>query len=90
MRQLLRLLLFPRPSKIRPSPRKRQRKISQSPMKFEISGPPATPQERSLVKDPRFASTLAARTSRGKSGRSGWDRRAAPLIKWAFHRDSLL
>ena len=76
----------PGPSKTRSSPGKRKRKISRSPVKlpgrFEVSSPPASPQKRSLVDDPSFASALTAPASRRKSRRSGRDRRAAPV----FHR----
>ena len=78
----------PGPSKIRSSPSKRKRKISRSPVKlprrFEISSPPASPQRRSLVQDPTFASALAAQASRRKSRRSGRDRRAAPVFQLGF------
>ena len=71
----------PGPSKICSSFIKWKRKISRSPKKlprrFEVSNPPANPQRRSLVEDPTFASTSAAQASRGKSCRSGRDRRAA-------------
>ena len=73
------------PSKIRSSSSERKRKISRSPVKlprrFEVWTPPASHQRRSLVDDPSFASALAAPASRGKSRRSGRDRRAAPVFK---------
>ena len=76
------------PSKIRSSSSKRKRKITQGPVKspriFEVSSPAASPQRRSLVEDPSFASALAATTSRGKSSRSGRDRRAAPVFQMGF------
>ena len=71
----------PGPSKIRSSSSKRKRKICQ---KFEVSSPPASPQRRSLVDDPSFASALAAPASRGKSRWSGRDRRAAPVFQVSF------
>ena len=78
----------PGPSKIRSSSGKRKKKITRSPVKlprrFEVSSPPASPPRRSLVKDPSFASVLAAPTSRGKSRRSGRDRRAAPVFQMGF------
>ena len=77
----------PGPSKIRSSS-KRERKITRSPMKlpqrFEVSSPPASPPRRSLVEDPSFAFALAAPASRGKSRRSGHDRRAAPVFQMGF------
>ena len=64
----------PEPSRIRSSPSKRKRKLSQSPNKlprnFEISSPPATSQKQSLVEARSFSSALTAQTSRGKSRRS--------------------
>ena len=78
----------PGPSKIRSSPRRRKRKISRSPVKLprrlEISSPPASPQRRSFLEMPSFASVLAAPASHGKSRRSGRDRRAAPVFQMGF------
>ena len=78
----------PGPSKISSPSNKRKRKITRSPMKllrmFEVSSPPASPSRRSLVEDPSFASALAASSSRGKSHRSGRDRRAAPVFQMGF------
>ena len=76
------------PSRIQSSSGKRKRKVTRSPLKlpgrFEVSSPPASPPRRSLVEDPSFASALAASTSRGKSRRSGRDRRAAPVFQMGF------
>ena len=78
----------PGPSKISSSSSKRKRKITRSPVKiprrFEVSSPPASPTRRSLVEDPSFASALAAPASRGKSRRSGRDRRATPVFQMGF------
>ena len=78
----------PGPSKIRTSPGKRKRKVFRSPMKlprrFEISSPPASPERRSLVKDPSFASASATQASRGKPRRSGRDQRASPAFHMGF------
>ena len=78
----------PGPSKIRSPSSKRKKKITRSPVKlprrFEVSSPPASPPRRSLVEDASFASALAASTSRGKSHRSGRDRRAAPVFQMGF------
>ena len=78
----------PGPSKISSSSSKRKRTITRSrvklPWRFEISSPPASPSRRSLVEDPSFASALAAPASRGKSRRSGRDRRAAPVFQMCF------
>ena len=78
----------PGPSKIRSCSSKRKRKTSSSPMKlprsFEVSSHPASPQRRSLVEDPCFASALAAPASRGKSRRTGRDRCAAPVFQMGF------
>ena len=78
----------PVPSKNCSSSSKRERQISRSPMKlqrrFEISSPPASPQRRSLAEDLSFASALALQASRGKSRRSGRDRRAGPVFQMGF------
>ena len=75
-------------SKVCSSPRKRKRKISRSPVKlprrFEISSLSGSHQRQSLVEDPSFASASAAQVSRGKSRRSGRDRRAAPVFQMGF------
>ena len=84
----VRALAPPGPGKIRSAPSKRKRKISRSPVKlprrFDVSSPPASPQRRSLVEDPNFASALATPVSRGESPRSGRDRRAAPVFQMGF------
>ena len=78
----------PGPSRIHFSSSKRKRKVTRSPVKlprrFEVSSPPASPPRRSLVEDISFASALAASTCRGKSRRSGRDRRAAPVFQMGF------
>ena len=78
----------PGPSRIHSSSSKRKKKVTRSPVKlprrFEVSSPPASPPRRSLVEDPSFASALAASTCRGKSRRSGRDRRAAPVFQMGF------
>ena len=78
----------PGPSRIHSSSSNRKRKATRSPLKlpwrFEVSSPPASPPRRSLVEDPSFASALAASTCRGKSRRSGRDRRAAPVFQMGF------
>ena len=74
----------PGPSKFRSSPIKRKTKISRSPVKFEISSPPFSPQKQLLVAYRSFPSALAAQASRGKSCRSGWDRVAAPVFQMGF------
>ena len=75
----------PGPSRIRSSSSKRKKKISRSPVKlpreFEASSPPASPPRRSFREDPNFAFALAAPASRGKSRRSGRDRRAARVFQ---------
>ena len=78
----------PGPSKISSPSSKRKRKITRSPVKlprrFEVSSPPVSPSRRSLVEDPSFASALAASSPRGKSRRSGRNRRAAPVFQMGF------
>ena len=83
----------PGPSKLCSSPSKHERKISGSPGKltrnFENSSPPATSQRQSLVENPSFASDLTSQASRGKSHRSGQDRRAAPVVQMGFPKGKL-
>ena len=78
----------PGPSGLHSSSSKRKRKVTRSPVKlprrFEVSSAPASPQRRSLVEDPSFASALAAPASRGKCRRSGRDDRAAPVFQMGF------
>ena len=78
----------PRPSRIRSPSSKRKKKISRSPVKlprqFEVSSPPASCPRRTLVEDPSFASALTSPAARGKSRRSGRDRRAAPVFQMGF------
>ena len=78
----------PGPSKICSSPSKRKRKISRSPItmprRVEVSSAPASPQKRSLLEGPSFASVLAAPVYRGKSRRSGRGCRAAPIFQMGF------
>ena len=78
----------PGPSKIRSPSSKRKKKITRISMKlprrFEVSSPPASPPRRSLAEDPSFSSALAVSTSRGKSRRSGRDRRAVPVFQMGF------
>ena len=78
----------PGPSKIPSSSSKRKRKFSRCPVKlprrFEFSGPPVSPQRRSLLEDPSFAIALATPAFRGKSRRSRHDRHAAPVFQLAF------
>ena len=78
----------PGPSKMSSPSSKRKRKITRSPVKlprrFEVSSVQVSPPRRSLVEDPSFGSALAAPSSRGKSRRSGRDRRAAPVFQMGF------
>ena len=78
----------PGPSRICSPSSKRKKKISRSPVnlprQFEISSPPASPPRRTLVEDPSFASALTSAAARGKSRRSGRDRRAAPVFQMGF------
>ena len=78
----------PGPSRLHSSSSKWKRKVTRSPVKlprrFEVSSPPASPPRRSLLEDPSSAPVLAASTCRGKSRRSGRDRRAAPVFQMGF------
>ena len=78
----------PGPSRMHSSSSMRKRKVTRRPSKlprrFEVSSPPASAPRRSLVENSSFASALAAPASRGKSRRSGRDRRAAPVFQMGF------
>ena len=78
----------PGTSRMHSSSSNRKRKVTRSlvklPRRFEVSSPPASAPRHSLVEDPSFASALAAPASRGKSRRSGRDRRAAPVLQMGF------
>ena len=67
------------------SPGKGKRKVSQSPDKsprhFEVSSPSPSSRKRTVIDDPTFAAALATQSPRGKTRKSGRDRRAAPFFQ---------
>ena len=67
------------------SPGKGKKKVSHSPAKvqrrFEVCSPPASSRKRTVTDDPNFGAALATESPRGKAGRSGRDRKAAPIFQ---------
>ena len=65
------------------SPGKGKKKVSHSPVKvprqFEVSSPSLSPRKRTVIDDPNFAAALTTESPRGKTRRSGRDRKAAPI-----------
>ena len=82
--RLILVLLGQAKSVLPPASRREKSPGVKLPRRFEVSSPPAGPPRRSLVEDSSFASALAAPGSRGKSRRSGCDRRAAPVFQMGF------
>ena len=64
---------------------KGKKKMSHSPVKvhrqFEISSPPVSSRKRTVSDDPSFAAALMTESPRGKTRRSGRDRKAAPIFQ---------
>ena len=67
------------------SPGKGKRKVSHSPVQirrqFEVSSPPVSSRKRTATDDPNFAAALISESPRGKTRRSGRDRKAAPIFQ---------
>ena len=67
------------------SPGKGKRKVSHSPVKlrrqFEVSSPPPSSRKRTVIDDPNFAAALTTESPRGKTRKSGRDRKAAPIFQ---------
>ena len=67
------------------SPGKGKKKVSHSPDKvhrhFEISSPPVSSRKRTVTDDPNFGAALMTEFPRGKTRRSGRDRKAAPIFQ---------
>ena len=67
------------------SPRKGKKKVSHSPAKvhrqFEVSSPPVSSHKRTVTDDPNFAAALVSEAPRGKTRKSGRDRRPAPIFQ---------
>ena len=67
------------------SPGKGKKKVSHSPVKvprqFEVSSPSLSPRKRTVIDDPNFAAALTTESPRGKTQKSGRDRKAAPIFQ---------
>ena len=67
------------------SPGKGKKKVSHSavklPRQFEVSSPSLCPRKRTVIDDPNFAAALTTESPRGKTRRSGRDRKAAPTFQ---------
>ena len=67
------------------SPGKGKRKVSHSPVQvrrqFEVSSPPVSSRKRTVTDDPNFAAALISESPRGKTRRSGRDRKVAPIFQ---------
>ena len=67
------------------SPAKGKRKVSHSPVKvhchFEVCSSPFSSRKRTVTDDPNSADALITESSRGKTRRSGRDRKAAPILQ---------
>ena len=64
---------------------KGKKKVSHSPVKvrrqFEVSSPSVSSRERTVIDDPNFAAALTTESPRGKTRRSGRDRKTAPIFQ---------
>ena len=69
----------------RTSPGKGKKKMSHSPGKsprhFEVSSPSPSSRKRTVLDDPNFAAALTTESPRGKTRKSGRDRKAAPIFQ---------
>ena len=67
------------------SPGKGKKKVSHSPVQvrrqFEVSSPPVSSRKRTVTDDPNFAAALMTESPRGKTRKSGRDRKAAPIFQ---------
>ena len=67
------------------SPGKGKKKVSHSPVQvrrqFEVSSPPVSSRKRTVTDDPNFAAALISESPRGKTRRSGRDRKAALIFR---------
>ena len=67
------------------SPGKGKKKVSHSPVQvrrqFEVSSPPVSSRKRTVTDDPNFAAALMTESPRGKTRKSGRDRKAAPTFQ---------
>ena len=64
---------------------KGEKKVSDSPLKvrrqFEVSSPSPSSRKRTVIDDPTFAAALTTESPRGKTRKSGRDRKAAPIFQ---------
>ena len=64
---------------------KGKKKVGHSPVKvrrqFEVSSPSLSPRKRTVSDDPNFAAALTTESPRGKTRKSGRDRKAAPIFQ---------
>ena len=67
------------------SPEKGKKKVSPSPVKvprqFEVSSPSVSSRKRTVTDDPHFAAALTTESPRGKTRKSGRDRKAGPIFQ---------
>ena len=67
------------------SPGKWKKKVSHSPVKirrqFEVSSPSVSSRKRTVIDDSNFAAALTTESPRGKTRKSGRDRKAAPFFQ---------
>ena len=67
------------------SPGKGKKKVSHSPVQvrrqFEVSSPSPSSRKRTVIDDPHFAAALTTDSPRGKTRKSGRDRKAAPIFQ---------
>ena len=67
------------------SPGKGKKKVSHSPVQvrhqFEVSSPPVSSRKRTVTDDPNFTAALIFDSPRGKTRKSGRDRKAAPIFQ---------
>ena len=67
------------------SPGKGKKKVSHSPVQvrrqFEVSSPPVSSRKRTVTDDPNFTAALISESPRGKTRKSGRDRKAAPIFQ---------
>ena len=67
------------------SPGKGKKKVAHSPVQvrreFEVSSPPVSSRKRTVTDDANFATALISESPRGKTRKSGRDRKAAPIFQ---------